>query len=431
MPDFQLSYSGEQVNTAIGNGLNAVTTESEQTLTPEQQQVVQKKIGLEQLFSHTAPPIVEEKSGSMVSITDASNQTVVSLVSQIVPVQAGSGDPSPTNVRAISGWGSVEAARTRKNVLPDSARQALPYTANGVTFSDAGNGKISVSGTATKSTTWTLHSRQSGNRAYLPAGTYTISGSEGQTNCPVYYFFYYSQEGDVNSYFMQEFTSLTYPTRTITLEKGCYFGAYILVSSGNTADGTLSPQIEVGTAATAYEPYEAQTIATNLPETVYDGSLDWTTGILTVDCALATFDGSSVVSYGVASTGMPYITLPLPPNMNSNWKLICSSNYKIFVNSPPTNEGGIRVVAGYVYIYDARFTDIDTAKSILDTEKPQAVYEIAEPYTIQLTPQQLPLLKGTNNVWSNSGDTAISYVADTKMYIDGLISSIASSVLNN
>jgi hypothetical protein len=59
----------------------------------------------------------------------------------------------------------------------------------------------------------------------------------------------------------------------------------------------------------------------------------------------------------------------------------------------------------------------------------EVVYELANPYTIQLTPQQLSTLKGMNNVWSDCGSTELSYIADTKLYIDKKIAAIAAALL--
>jgi hypothetical protein len=42
----------------------------------------------------------------------------------------------------------------------------------------------------------------------------------------------------------------------------------------------------------------------------------------------------------------------------------------------------------------------------------QLVYELATPYTIQLTPQQIRLLKGTNHLSCNTGDLSIKYYPD-------------------
>jgi len=43
-------------------------------------------------------------SGAMVSFTDGSNEPLSDLVIFITAAQSGSGDPSPTNIRPISGW---------------------------------------------------------------------------------------------------------------------------------------------------------------------------------------------------------------------------------------------------------------------------------------------------------------------------------------
>ena len=57
--------------------------------------------------------------------------------------------------------------------------------------------------------------------------------------------------------------------------------------------------------------------------------------------------------------------------------------------------------------------------------------ERAEPITIQLAPQRLDVLKGNNNVWSDTGDTVLSYVADTKLYFDERIAAIAAAAVNS
>ena len=56
-------------------------------------------------------------------------------------------------------------------------------------------------------------------------------------------------------------------------------------------------------------------------------------------------------------------------------------------------------------------------------------FGLAEPYTIQLTPQQLYTLRGINNVWSSTGATTLSYIADTKSYIDNKLAAIAAATL--
>lgn len=51
----------------------------------------------------------------------------------------------------------------------------------------------------------------------------------------------------------------------------------------------------------------------------------------------------------------------------------------------------------------------------------QVVYELANPQTIQLTPQQVQLLLGTNNVWSD-GDVTLVYNADIQLWVEKQLS---------
>ena len=51
----------------------------------------------------------------------------------------------------------------------------------------------------------------------------------------------------------------------------------------------------------------------------------------------------------------------------------------------------------------------------------QICYELASPVTVQLTPSQLQTLLGQNNIWADTGDVAVTYRADSKLYIDQAI----------
>lgn len=60
------------------------------------------------------------------------------------------------------------------------------------------------------------------------------------------------------------------------------------------------------------------------------------------------------------------------------------------------------------------------------------VYELATPITYDLTSLEvLELLKGTNNIWADTGDTSVTYRADTKLYIDNKITQAIANALNS
>lgn len=48
----------------------------------------------------------------------------------------------------------------------------------------------------------------------------------------------------------------------------------------------------------------------------------------------------------------------------------------------------------------------------------QVVYELANPETYQLAPHQVRTLLGENNLWSDAGEVAVEYRADLDLYIE-------------
>ena len=48
------------------------------------------------------------------------------------------------------------------------------------------------------------------------------------------------------------------------------------------------------------------------------------------------------------------------------------------------------------------------------------VYTLATPIIYQLTPTEVQTLLGANNIWADTGDTEVTYRADTKLYIEQL-----------
>jgi hypothetical protein len=59
----------------------------------------------------------------------------------------------------------------------------------------------------------------------------------------------------------------------------------------------------------------------------------------------------------------------------------------------------------------------------------QVVYKLAEPIEYQLTPQEVRTLLGENNIWSDAGNMAVEYPADTKMYIDQKITEAIAAAM--
>ncbi len=78
--------------------------------------------------------------------------------------------------------------------------------------------------------------------------------------------------------------------------------------------------------------------------------------------------------------------------------------------------------------------DVSTWTAYLAAQKTagtpvQVAAYLKEPTTVQFTAQQLNTLLGQNNIWASTGDTTVTYRADTKLYIDNRITqAIAAAV---
>lgn len=111
------------------------------------------------------PYPTDTASGSIASFTDgADNIPLKSCIVHVEPVQAGSGDPSPDNVRPITGWTGCEVQRTGKNLLPFPFDTASGTSFGGLTVTYTDDGVITVKGTKTSSGTWTLKKNETSCR---------------------------------------------------------------------------------------------------------------------------------------------------------------------------------------------------------------------------------------------------------------------------
>lgn len=182
-----------------------------------------------------------------------------------------------------------------------------------------------------------------------------------------------------------------------------------------------------------------QTLTADLPETVYGGNNNWTIGMVTVAKGKHILDGVNgiVSNMSVNSSGIYYASAGLPtPGVKTGSVLNSLLSDKLIAKSKA--EPGCCYITGssanvlVVTLHDQSLTTADAVNAWLTANPITFVYTLAEPYTIQLTPQQLLTLeKGVNNVWSTTGDTDLTYVADTKSYIDKQLAAIAAATLNN
>lgn len=119
-----------------------------------------------------ASPYPKGASGDIITITDgAENTPLKSAVVNIEPVQSGSGDPSPTNIRPISGWSQVDVwvKPTYDTTLTPTAAIPLGQTVYGGTL-DVVSGKLVVDRAIATITSFSSKSGSTANMLYAYQG---------------------------------------------------------------------------------------------------------------------------------------------------------------------------------------------------------------------------------------------------------------------
>ena len=160
--------------------------------------------------------------------------------------------------------------------------------------------------------------------------------------------------------------------------------------------------------------------------TVYGGTVDVVTGLLTVDKVAVTINGSTVKANGMVAYGtLNRFTIAYGNNMPtakySGSGSFCLSDkitpsYNNTVGITTTRPEGYYCFqhssAFFVSMPSSTITSIAQANSWFAANTPMVCYELATPLTYQLTPQEIQALVGTNNVWSDGSPITIVYALD-------------------
>ena len=314
-------------------------------------------------------------------------QSLTDLTVRIDPIQEGSGDPSPTNIRPISGRTGLTVTRAGKNLLA--------------------NKKV-ISGNSIYLGTDVISPPYYNMRAItLHAGTYTLSveTADGITTNM------YAAKTGVKEEFARALgaKSLTF---TLSETTGCYFWVYKPSYSTVGVGAITQFQLELGSTATAYESYTAQTYPVTWETeagTVYGGTLDVVSGVLTVDKVLTTFDGTGVAWGKYTPTSGNYCFRTTISDMAAGLNPMYANNYKALTSHAfATSDYGVfsgHVTLPQVYFRppNASVVEVEDWNTWLAANNLQVVYPLATPQTYQLTPTEVRTIAGFNQIYSDAG----------------------------
>ena len=202
---------------------------------------------------------------------------------------------------------------------------------------------------------------------------------------------------------------------------------YVAGSYGTTYNHDIS--INYPATDTAYHAYNGSSVSvdwTTEAGTVYGGTLDVTTGVLTVDRTYKLLNGvdDSVVSYrnnGKSTiTTRAYVSIANKAFGSAN---IISSEFHLTSADDVVGKMNGRITSnGVEFFLDISVPEtIDDVKAWFANNPAQVVYELATPQTYQLTPQEVSTILGQNNIFADTGNVTVQYRADTKLYIDKVL----------
>ena len=176
-------------------------------------------------------------------------------------------------------------------------------------------------------------------------------------------------------------------------------------------------QVNLGDVAMPYEPYQGNTYTAQFPETIYGGELDWETGVLTVTRGHIILTGGEDYRWSETKPWRVYIIANDLKYGDATKKYAISSHFKPNMNVWSSDMTGILTNTNAIYIglegAETRDAIVSYISEQYAAETPVTiVYELAEPYTIQLTPQQIEALKEANNLFSSTGKTKVTFQTD-------------------
>lgn len=194
---------------------------------------------------------------------------------------------------------------------------ALPYTYNGITFSDNGDSGIKISGTSTASTYFNFFNTITRKATYITSGEYTVSlvGQDSSINLNVGYFDH-EVGGDYAPWLASNSPGVP---STGSIDRPVYLRSFISVVSGRTVNTVVYPQLELGSTATTFEPPNITTTPPpevelrSLPDGTCDELVIKADGTCEVERRTQLSDGEVTALPEPATEQLGTVTLPKLP----------------------------------------------------------------------------------------------------------------------
>lgn len=340
-------------------------------------------------------------TGEIASFEAEENTGIKSLKAYINPTQSGSGNPSPTNIRPISGWDSVNVTECGFNLWDEQWELGKFNTTTGENTSSTiqirSKNYIPIKGGIqyyfkTSGAMWCIFfdSNKTAIPSNAPSG-YVVSGNSVMLGT--------------------SYMTFTAPSNA------CYMRFYLLGEYGTTYKNDIS--INYPSTDHEYHAYNGQTITKSLGRTVYGGEVDLVSGELVIDRKILTIDGST---HSVSITGAYSYATVYPADYFEGVPTIASDGWLCNEGLVNSTNFGVNANYGYLYLKPDFYNQIGSTNEELNgffsSNPMQIVIPMPNLVTYSLTPEQISTILGINNIWADSGNVRVVYGADPNIVLN-------------
>lgn len=425
---------------SIGRATTATVTDPAAVLpTPEQVlAIIQRADAAAVAAEAAAPGIIANASGEVIGVQDAASRTPRSLRIGGRTTQAATPTPdAPQPLMSAGEDGDVLVLVAGKNLLRPFRNSGV---LNGITFTPGEDGSITLNGTASEGFSVTQTTD-----APIPAGAYTLSANKSGSG--TFSLYCKTSSGEtVGSTSTERTFETTEPIVSLVM----------LINADSVFNGlVIRPQLEAGSAATAYATYQGQPLTLATP-----GGL---AGIPVPD------DGNTADASGQAWLS-DYVELAdatrhtllgsftLDGSEGYAWSLVPGDGFNVAYAGPQDKwadhdpaladdtrllsthfAGGLLDAVGQIKL-DANFLNLSVPASIATSadfnawlaDNPVTVlYMLAAPVVTSVDAPAVTLPAPDASVLTDSGcPLALDYLADTRLYIDQRIAALTAAVLS-
>ena len=324
------------------------------------------------------------------------------------PVQEGSGDPSPDNVRPIKGRDSVTVERCGENLLNPKKNSYNTYTPYGLTITNLGDNLVHLEGT---------YQENEGSFVILDSNQNLLAG-----------------RGLKITGFTVEGTKQKYSLYGLRTKNETVIAMSAQFTKGDAIDMTVAVVVSGTTPPTEYTPYRGDTLALTLPSTVYGGTVDAVTGEGQESWKLVTLDGTEGWMRRDGATSD--YSCNIKPAANSLTNCLCSMiPWKMYAYASKGNEGYFAFESSGERVHfciTETWETVDAWKSYLAAQYAagtpvQIAYKLATPTPFTATgAQPIPALSGVNTVITDADSVTVTGRADPIKRITDLEDAVAS-----